>query len=149
MERLLAGFDWSSRSRVVEAEHGLAGAVLVAGRSTSLGTVTQVSVACDGLDMRNALLRWGIDLSRAAGAVAAQMWCGRGRSEAMAQLGAAFVRPWWRMDIDLANHPPDPRPVPGYELRDGIGWPAAVRPRSTIDPSKTTGGSRPAIRLSW
>jgi ribosomal protein S18 acetylase RimI-like enzyme len=119
LQRMLAGFDWSSRSRVVEAERGLEGAVLVAGRSTPLGTVTQVSVACDRLDMRNALVRWGIDLSRAAGAVAAQMWCGRGHGEAMAELGAEFVRPWWRMDTNLAGELPVPRPVSGYELRDG------------------------------
>ena len=119
LQRMLAGFDWSSRSRVVEAERGLEGAVLVAGRSTPVGTVTQVSVACDRLDMRNALVRWGIDLSKAAGAVAAQMWCGRGHSEAMAELGAEFVRPWWRMDTNLAGELPVPRPVPGYELRDG------------------------------
>jgi ribosomal protein S18 acetylase RimI-like enzyme len=116
---MLAGFDWSSRSRVVEAAQGLEGAVLVAGRSTPLGTVTQVSVACGPLEMRKALLRWGLDLSKAAGAVAAQMWCGRGHGDAMAELGAEFVRPWWRMDVKLEGELPTPRPAPGYELRDG------------------------------
>jgi ribosomal protein S18 acetylase RimI-like enzyme len=121
IQRMLAGFDWSSRSRVVEAEGGLEGAVLVAGRSSPLGTVTQVSVACGRLDMRKELLRWGINLSKAAGAVAAQMWCGRGHTEGIAELGAEFVRPWWRMDIHLAGDPTAPRPVRGYELRDGGG----------------------------
>lgn len=119
LERMLAGFDWSSRSRVVEAERGLDGAVLVAGRSTPLGTVTQVSVASGRWDLRNALLRWGLDLSQAAGAVAAQVWCGRGHGEAMAQLGAELVRPWWRMDMNLAGDLTAPRSVHGYELRDG------------------------------
>jgi ribosomal protein S18 acetylase RimI-like enzyme len=119
MLRMLAGFDWGSRSRVVEAEGLLEGAVLVAGRSSPLGTVTQVSVASDRLDMRSALLRWGLDLSKAAGAVAAQMWCGRGHGEAMAELGAEFVRPWWRMDTNLAGELPALRPVPGFELGDG------------------------------
>ena len=119
LQRMLAGFDWSSRSRVVEAESGLEGAVLVAGRSTPAGTVTRVSVACSPRDMRQDLVRWGLDLSKAAGAIAAQMWCGRGHSEGMAELGAEFVRPWWRMDMNLAHDPTAPRPVRGYELRDG------------------------------
>jgi ribosomal protein S18 acetylase RimI-like enzyme len=119
LRRMLAEFDWSARSRVVEAGHGLEGAVLVAGRSTAHGTMTQVSVACGRLDIRQDLLRWGLDLSKVAGAVAAQVWCGRGHSEAMAQLGAAFVRPWWRMDMNLAGDLPERVPVNGYELRDG------------------------------
>jgi ribosomal protein S18 acetylase RimI-like enzyme len=119
LQRKLAGFDWSSRSRVVEAEDGLDGAVLVAGRSTPLGTVTQVSVACRQLDIRQELLRWGLNLSKAAGAGAAQIWCGRGHSEGMTELGAEFVRPWWRMDINLAGDPSAARPVRGYSLRDG------------------------------
>ncbi len=119
LQRMLAGFDWSSRSRVVEAGRGLEGAVLVAGRSTPAGTVTRVSVACSPRDVRQDLVRWGLDLSKAAGAIAAQMWCGRGHSEGMAELGAEFVRPWWRMDMNLADDPTAPRPVRGYELRDG------------------------------
>ncbi|HYR54096.1 MAG TPA: N-acetyltransferase, partial [Methylomirabilota bacterium] len=119
LQRMLAGFDWSSRSRMVEAESGLEGAVLVAGRSTPAGTVTRVSVACSPRDVRQDLVRWGLDLSKAAGAIAAQMWCGRGHSEGMAELGAEFVRPWWRMDMNLAHDPTAPRPVRGYELRDG------------------------------
>jgi ribosomal protein S18 acetylase RimI-like enzyme len=126
LQWMLAGFDWSSRSRVVEAERGLEGAVLVAGRSTPVGTLTQVSVACDGAALRQELLRWGLNLSKAAGAVAAQMWCGRGHNEGMAELGAEFVRPWWRMDLNL-DDPIAPRPVRGYELRDasqasGCSW---------------------------
>jgi ribosomal protein S18 acetylase RimI-like enzyme len=119
IQRMLAGFDWSSRSRVVEAEGGLEGAVLVAGRSTPLGTVTQVSVACGRLDMRQQLLRWGLDLSKAAGASAAQIWWGRGHSEGMPELGAEFVRPWWRMDLTLDGDPTAPPRVRGYELCDG------------------------------
>jgi ribosomal protein S18 acetylase RimI-like enzyme len=119
LQRMLAGFDWSSRSRVVVGEGGLEGAVLVAGRSTPLGTVTQVSVACGRLDMRQELLRWGLNLSKAAGATAAQIWCGRGHSEGMAELGAEFVRPWWRMDVTLGGDRTEPRPVRGFELHGG------------------------------
>jgi ribosomal protein S18 acetylase RimI-like enzyme len=119
LQRMLAGFDWDSRSRVVEGGRGLEGAVLVAGQSTPLGTVTQVSVACGRLRMRQELLRWGLNLSKAAGATVAQIWCGRGHSEGMTELGAEFVRPWWRMDMNLAGDPMAPQRVPGYELRDG------------------------------
>jgi ribosomal protein S18 acetylase RimI-like enzyme len=119
IQRMLAGFDWSSRSRVVEREGGLDGAVLVAGRSTPLGTVTQVSAACGRSDMRQELLRWGLNLSKAAGATAAQIWCGRGHSEGMAELGAEFVRPWWRMDVTLDGDGTAARPVAGYELGGG------------------------------
>jgi ribosomal protein S18 acetylase RimI-like enzyme len=110
---------------MVDGDHGLEGAVLVAGQSGPLGTVTQVSVACGPLDVRRDLIRWGLNLSKAAGAIAAQMWCGRGHSEGMAELGAEFVRPWWRMDLNLGGDSMAARPVRGYELRDGsqtAGW---------------------------
>ena len=137
MRRMLAGFDWSSRSRVVEGELGLDGAVLVAGRSTPEGTVTQVSVACDRLALRQELLRWGVNLSKAAGATAAQVWCGRGHSEGLAELGAELVRPWWRMDVKLAGDAMQPRAVRGYEMRDasqtpGCSW-ADLHNRSFAD----------------
>ena len=124
LQRLLAAFDWGARSRVVEDVTGLEGAVLVAGRPTPQGAVTQVSVACERLELRRDLLRWGLDLSRAAGAVAAQVWVGRGHSDGLAKLGAEMVRPWWRMDMDLSATPPEPLPVDGYQLRDGDMVPA-------------------------
>jgi GNAT superfamily N-acetyltransferase len=126
LRRMLAGFDWSARSRMVEGTNGLEGAVLVAGRSTPSGTVTQVSAASDRLELRHDLLRWGLGLSKAAGAVAAQVWCGRGHSDGLAKLGAGLVRPWWRMDMSLSGELPDPRPVPGYELSDGNLVPAGT-----------------------
>ena len=109
--RLLAGFDWAARSRMIDGRRGLEGAVLVAGRPTPKGTVTQVSAASERLDMRQDLLRWGVGLSKAAGAVAAQVWCGRGHTDALAQLGAGFVRPWWRMDMSLERPLPEPLTV--------------------------------------
>lgn len=119
LRRMLAGFDWSARSRMVEGKEGLEGAVLVSGRPTPRGTVTQVSAAGDLLELRLHLIRWGLDLSKAAGAVAAQMWCGRGHADGIANLGAEFVRPWWRMDRSLSGKLPEPASVHGYELRDG------------------------------
>jgi len=124
MKRLLVGFDWGARSRMVDGEHGIEAAVLVAGRPTPGGTVTQVSVACGQPAIRYDLLRWGLDLSRAAGAVAAQVWCGRGHSDGLAEMGARYVRPWWRMDVSLAGALPIPRPVAGFALRDGNVVPA-------------------------
>ncbi|TMD91239.1 MAG: GNAT family N-acetyltransferase [Chloroflexi bacterium] len=137
MKRLLAGFDWGARSRMVEGSRGIEAAVLVAGRPTPGGTVTQVSVACEQPEVRRELLRWGLDLSKAAGAVAAQVWCGRGHSDFLAELGAQYVRPWWRMDMNLTGALPNPQPVAGYELRDGNqvaagGW-SEVHNRSFAD----------------
>jgi ribosomal protein S18 acetylase RimI-like enzyme len=137
LQRLLAGFDWSARSRMVEGERGLEAAVLVAGRSSPHGTVTQVTVASCRLDSRYDLLRWGLDLSKAAGAVAAQGWCGRAHTASLAELGLMFVRPWWRMDLSFVGELPRPRPIHGYELLDGdlaaAGLWAEVHNRSFAD----------------
>lgn len=118
LRQMLTGFDWDARSRMIEGPTGLDGAVLVAGRSTPDGVVTQVSVAATRADLRRDLLRWGFGLSKASGALAAQVWCGRGHGDGLAQLGAELVRPWWRMDLDISDRLPKARPVPGYELRD-------------------------------
>jgi len=122
LRRMLAGFDWEARSRVVDGRDGeLEGAVLVATRSTPHGTVTQVDAAAEAgkPDLRLDLMRWGVGLSRAAGAVAVQVWCGRGHSDEPASLGMERIRPWWRMDRSLETELPEASAVPGYELRDG------------------------------
>ena len=121
LQRMLAGFDWGARSRMIEGPSGLEGAVLVAGRSTPEGVVTQVSVAATRANLRRDLLRWGFGLSKASGAAAAQVWTGRGHSDGLAQLGAELVRPWWRMDRNISDGLPEAHPVPGYDLRDGTG----------------------------
>jgi len=136
-QRMLAGFDWEARSRMIEGPSGLEGAVLVAGRSTPEGVVTQVTVAAIRADLRRDLLKWGFGLSKASGAVAAQVWTGRGHGDGLAQLGAALVRPWWRMDLDISDRLPKAQPVAGYELRDGTrvgpgGW-SDVHNRSFAD----------------
>jgi ribosomal protein S18 acetylase RimI-like enzyme len=123
LRRMLTGFDWEARSRMVVSSSGeLQGAVLVSSRPTPLGTVAQVdaSVARSmAPELRIDLMRWGAGLSRAAGAVAAQVWCGRGQGDGLDQLGMALVRPWWRMDRSLELVLPEPATVAGYELRDG------------------------------
>ena len=123
LQGLLAHFDWESRSRLVEdGAAGLAGAVLVTSRPTPEGTVARVDPAAAGEDsarvMRD-LVRWGLQLSRAAGAAAAQVWVGPGHGDVLRGLGLELARPWWRMDRSLAGELPLPVPVDGYELLDG------------------------------
>src|SRR5260370_4636225 len=137
LQRMLAGFDWEARSRMIEGRSGLEAAVLVAGGATPDGVGTQVSVAATRADLRRDLLQWGFGLSKASGAVAAQVWTRRGHSEGLAQLGAALVRPWWRMDLDISDRLPKAQLVAGYELRDGTrvgpgGW-SDVHNRSFAD----------------
>jgi ribosomal protein S18 acetylase RimI-like enzyme len=130
LRRMLTGFDWAARSRMLESSSGkLEGAVLVSSRPTPLGAVTQIDASiADGveLEQRLDLMRWGAGLSRAAGAVAAQVWSGRGHGDAPEQLGMKLVRPWWRMDRSLESGLPEPIAVLGYELHDGNGVAAGV-----------------------
>jgi GNAT superfamily N-acetyltransferase len=117
-------FDWAARSRFIDGgAGGLTGAVLVLDRATPSGTVTAIeaSASLDHPDLLEDLTSWGIGLSRAAGAAAAQVWRGRGHNGGLEQLGLQLIRPWWRMDRDLSSEPVTPSPVPGYELRDGDG----------------------------
>ena len=125
LRRVTAGFDWGAKSRIVEGAGGaFDGAVLVSDRVTPLGTITAVeaSTARDQKDLLDDLTRWGLGLSRAAGAVAAQVWRGRGHTEGLGELGMELVRPWWRMDRALAGEPVEPLPVAGYRLSDAGGW---------------------------
>jgi ribosomal protein S18 acetylase RimI-like enzyme len=129
LRRNMAGFDWEARSRMVEGEgERLDGAVLVSNRSTPTGTVAavEVSVAAGRQDVLHDLLRWGLALAHAAGAVAAQVWRGRGSTDGLDGLGLELIRPWWRMDRSLAIGPSVPLPVAGYELRDATGVPAGI-----------------------
>ncbi|MHB8610968.1 MAG: GNAT family N-acetyltransferase [Candidatus Dormibacteraceae bacterium] len=126
---MLGQFDWNARSRVEDGARGLVGAVLVNSRPSPLGTVAQIDSAMAGLEhalSMHELVRWGLQLSRAAGASAAQVWVGLGQGAALAELGLEMVRPWWRMDRSLAADLPVPVPVHGYELLDG----SRVRPGS-------------------
>ena len=125
MHGLLAHFDWEARSRLVEDIAGhLLGAVLVTGRETTEGTVARVDPAADGDGSAQAmrdLVTWSLQLSRAAGAAAAQVWVGPGHGDVLRAIGLDTVRPWWRMDRGMTGALPTPAPVPGYELVDGLG----------------------------
>lgn len=121
MRRVMAGFDWEPRSRVVEGGNGgLDGAVLVSNRVSPLGSVATIDVAAvsERPELLQDLTRWGLALSRAAGAIQAQVWRGSGRDDGLDRLGLALIRPWWRMDRSLAAELIEPTPVAGYELRD-------------------------------
>jgi ribosomal protein S18 acetylase RimI-like enzyme len=122
LQGLLAHFDWDSRSRLVEdGASGLAGAVVVTSRPTSEGTLARVdpAVGQDSPRVMRELVHWGLQLSRAAGAVVAQVWVGPGHGDVLRSLGLEMVRPWWRMDRSLGGDLPPPVPVDGYELLDG------------------------------
>ena len=125
LRRATAGFDWGAKSRIVEGAGGaFDGAVLVSDRVTPLGTVTAVEASvADRQDLLDDLTRWGLGLSRAAGAAAAQVWRGRGHTDGLRGLGMQLVRPWWRMDRSLAGEPVEPAPVAGYRLSDASGVP--------------------------
>jgi ribosomal protein S18 acetylase RimI-like enzyme len=121
MRRMLAGFDWETSSRVAEGSGGqIEGAVLVSSRAAPIGTIAivEASVAQGRTELLGDLTRWGVALSKAAGATTAMVWRGRGHSQGLDRLGLELVRPWWRMDRSLAAQPPLPPAVAGYELRD-------------------------------
>jgi ribosomal protein S18 acetylase RimI-like enzyme len=120
LQKMLARFDWESKSRVVDADGGdeLAGAVLVTSRSTPQGVIATLH-AGGPPDITSGLVHWGLRLSRAAGACAANIFIGRGHGEAFGTLGLEMVRPWWRMDRGLNGRLPPAQPVAGYTLLDG------------------------------
>jgi len=121
MLRLLAGFDWEASSRIAEGPAGqLEGAVLVSSRAKPTGTIAivEASVAQGHAELLGDLTRWGLALSKAAGATTGMVWRGRGHSDGLDRLGMELVRPWWRMDRSLAGLPGTPSAVAGYELHD-------------------------------
>jgi ribosomal protein S18 acetylase RimI-like enzyme len=121
MRRILAGFDWESSSRVADGPGGrIEGAVLVSSRAAPIGTIAivEASAARDRTELLGDLTKWGLALSRAAGATTGMVWRGRGHSEGLDRLGLELVRPWWRMDRSLAAKPAAPTVVAGYELHD-------------------------------
>jgi ribosomal protein S18 acetylase RimI-like enzyme len=141
LKRLLAHFDWGAQSRLVEdGGSGLAGAVLVTSRDAPEGIFARIELAAAGNDsagvMRD-LVRWGLQLSRAAGAASAQVWVGPGLHDVLRKCRLEMVRPWWRMDRALSGELPRPESVIGYELLDESdlprgGW-ADMHNRSFAD----------------
>jgi ribosomal protein S18 acetylase RimI-like enzyme len=125
MARMLAGFDWEAGARIAEVSGVIEGAVLVTSRPAPIGTIAVIDASATGgrPDLLTDLTRWGLGLSKAAGAGSAVIWRGRGHSDGLVALGFELVRPWWRMDRSLAIKPPAPSPVAGYRLMDGTSAP--------------------------
>jgi ribosomal protein S18 acetylase RimI-like enzyme len=125
LQRRLSRFDWEAKSRVIESggNNDLAGAVLVTSRTTHDGVVA--TLHCAGPpDVARTLVNWGLHLSRAAGATAADLFIGHGYGDTFKELGMGLVRPWWRMDRSLNGDLPAAQPVSGYSLIDGTSAPA-------------------------
>jgi ribosomal protein S18 acetylase RimI-like enzyme len=114
--RMMGGFDWSARSRVIQDSSGLRAAVLVQ-ENTSRGVpVARVETAARDEEDRLRLIRWGVGLSRATGATLTQVWRPKGQHRGLAELGLTLARPFWRMDRrDLQEVPDAPLPA-GYRL---------------------------------
>ena len=120
LRRQLGDFDWEARSRVLEDGTGPQGCVVVLERPGSAGSVTRVEAIGRSEPGRLRLLRWGLGLSRAAGAAAAQVWSPRDADMAeLTRCGLSQVRAFWRMDRpDLADVPEFSLP-PQYRLEVG------------------------------
>ncbi|HET7420510.1 MAG TPA: GNAT family N-acetyltransferase [Candidatus Dormibacteraeota bacterium] len=122
MRRILSRFDWEARSRMVEDSGRLEGAVLLMSRPSPDGVIASMYVAGPP-SLTSALARWGLQLSRAAGATVTQTFMARGHGDGLRDAGMTAVRPWWRMDRSLELGLPRPSPVSGYSLIDGDSSP--------------------------
>src|SRR5689334_22790590 len=119
LPRLLARFDWETRSRVIERSGRLEGAVLVMARPSPEGVRANVYAAGDG-ESYLAMVRWGVSFARAAGASIIQVFVGKGLGNGLRGAGLEQVRSWLRMDRDISRELSDIRPVEGYELADAL-----------------------------
>jgi ribosomal protein S18 acetylase RimI-like enzyme len=126
LERLMEGFDWRSRSKVVEHDGAVQAVGLVTARDTVDGLVARAEVAARAEGDRQALLRWGLGLGRAAGARFGQVWLPAGRGRGMADLGLEPVRPFWRMDRPHLEDLPVTLLPEAYQLAVGPPWRVAA-----------------------
>ena len=122
LRRVLARFDWETKSRVIEVGDRIAGSVLVMSRPSTDGLIATVYAAGHG-DRYRDMVRWGVQFARAAGASIVQTTVAKGRGDGLADSGLKVVRPWWRMDRSVEDRLPDVAPVPGYRMIDGTSVP--------------------------
>jgi mycothiol synthase len=113
----LAHFDWAGKSRVIERDGQLEGAVMVVARPGPDGVLADVYAAGRG-DGYNDAVEWGVMFAQAAGAKIIHTMVAKDRGDGLPRLGLRRVRPWWRMDRSLLDPLPEVPPVPGYELVD-------------------------------
>jgi ribosomal protein S18 acetylase RimI-like enzyme len=124
--RMMGAFDWAGRSRVIQDSSGPRAAALLLERDSRALRLARVETAARDENDRMRLLRWALGQTRAMGASVAQVWRPRGRRPAMADLGMALARPFWRMDrTDLEEVPEAPLP-PGYRLAGAADRRAAL-----------------------
>ena len=112
---VMSDFDWAAKCRVVEDRPREEGLVVVFDRSTAAGTVTRIEASSSTGEV-SPLLEWGLRFSRAAGAVAAQVWRPPGQSEDLGQLGLTRRRPFWRMDRSSLDSIPEVPATRGYRV---------------------------------
>jgi mycothiol synthase len=78
--------------------------------------VVRVETAARDDGDRLRLIKWGLGLSRAAGAALAQVWRPRGQHRGLAALGLTLARPFWRMDRRSLEEVPQAALPTGYRL---------------------------------
>jgi mycothiol synthase len=113
----LARFDWPGKSRVIEHDGRLDGAVLVVARPGPDGPLADVYAAGRG-DAYGDAVEWGVMFAQAAGATIVHTMVAKGHGDGLEKVGLRRMRPWWRMDRSLLDPLPEVEPVPGYELVD-------------------------------
>ena len=115
----LARFDWAGRSRVIEVDGRIDGAVMVVARPSPDGLLADVYAAGRGRSYADAV-EWGVLFARASNAAVIHTMVGKGRGDGLETFGLRPVRPWWRMDRTLAGELPMVTPVDGYVLVEAV-----------------------------
>lgn len=128
LRRQTGGFDWETRSRVVEGRGGAQGFVVVLERLSDAGSVVRVEAVARSEPVRHQLLEWALLFSRAAGATSAQIWWPHAAdSSGLRRLGLEQVRAFWRMDRDDLGR------LPAADLPDDYNLSPSIDPRVAAD----------------